>query len=121
MQTIAVAPGLKPAASVIASGTKSWGSAPTTCTATGSTPCRDSTPNYFFECVAWVAYLPIGINLAGGYPWGWATLIAPVTMYWLLVHVSGIPPLEAHMLRSRPEPFRAYQARVRAFWPVPKS
>ena len=42
-------------------------------------------------------------------------------MYWLLVHVSGIPPLEAHMLRSRPEAFAAYQKRVRAFWPIPKA
>jgi steroid 5-alpha reductase family enzyme len=77
-------------------------------------------PNYFFEWLAWLAYLPIGIHLAGGYPWGWATLIAPLLMYWLLVRVSGIPPLEAHMLRSRPEAFRAYQARVRAFWPIPR-
>ena len=41
-------------------------------------------------------------------------------MYWLLVHVSGIPLLEAHMLRSRGDAFRAYQARVRAFWPLPR-
>jgi steroid 5-alpha reductase family enzyme len=38
-------------------------------------------------------------------------------MYWLLVHVSGIPPLEAHMLRSRGVQFRRYQERVNAFWP----
>ena len=38
-------------------------------------------------------------------------------MYWLLVHVSGIPPLEAHMLRSRKDAFRDYQGRVSAFWP----
>jgi steroid 5-alpha reductase family enzyme len=37
----------------------------------------------------------------------------------LLVHVSGIPPLEAHMLRSRGDAFRLYQARVNAFWPGP--
>ena len=41
-------------------------------------------------------------------------------MYWLLVHVSGVPPLEAHMLRSRGDAFRDYQRRVRAFWPIPK-
>jgi steroid 5-alpha reductase family enzyme len=45
-----------------------------------------------------------------------------VFMYWLLVHVSCIPPLEAHMLRSRGEQFRRYQARVNAFWPgAPKA
>ncbi|HEY4199590.1 MAG TPA: DUF1295 domain-containing protein [Devosiaceae bacterium] len=74
-------------------------------------------PNYFFEWLAWIAY-PL---FALGYGWGWLALAAPAMMYWLLVHVSGIPPLEAHMLRSRPAAFRAYQQRVRAFWPVPRS
>lgn len=76
-------------------------------------------PNYFFEWLAWTAYPLIAIDLTGSYGWGWVALIAPVLMYWLLVHVSGIPPLEAHMLRSRPDAFRAYQARVNAFWPGP--
>jgi steroid 5-alpha reductase family enzyme len=41
-------------------------------------------------------------------------------MYWLLVHVSGIPPLEDHMLRSRGQKFRALQRRVNAFFPGPR-
>jgi steroid 5-alpha reductase family enzyme len=41
-------------------------------------------------------------------------------MYWLLVHVSGIPPLEEHMLKSRGEKFRALQSRVNAFFPGPR-
>jgi steroid 5-alpha reductase family enzyme len=76
-------------------------------------------PNYFFEWLAWLAYVVIGIDTSGGYAWGWITMTGPVLMYWLLVHVSGIPPLEAHMLRSRGEQFRRYQARVNAFWPGP--
>ena len=40
-------------------------------------------------------------------------------MYWLLVHVSGIPPLEEHMLEPRGDAFRAYQARTNAFFPAP--
>lgn len=75
-------------------------------------------PNYFFEWLYWLAYVPIG--LAGGWSWGWLTLAAPALMYWLLVHVSGIPPLEAHMLRSRGDRFRHYQRQVRAFWPLPR-
>lgn len=77
-------------------------------------------PNYFFEWLSWLAYAAIAIDLGGGHPWGYAALAAPVFMYWLLVHVSGIPPLEAHMLRSRPRAFRDYQARVNAFWPGPR-
>jgi steroid 5-alpha reductase family enzyme len=41
-------------------------------------------------------------------------------MYWLLVHVSGVPPLEDHMLRSRGEKFRALQTHVNAFFPGPR-
>jgi steroid 5-alpha reductase family enzyme len=76
-------------------------------------------PNYFFEWLVWVAFALIAIAPAGHYPWGWFGLAAPVLMYALLVHVSGIPPLEAHMLRSRGDAFRAYQSRVNAFWPGP--
>jgi len=34
-----------------------------------------------------------------------------------LVHVSGIPPLEEHMLQTRGQAFRDYQARTNAFFP----
>jgi steroid 5-alpha reductase family enzyme len=74
-------------------------------------------PNYFFEWLGWLAYAVIAIDLAGAYPLGWLALGGPLLMYWLLVHVSGIPPLESHMLRSRGAAFRAYQRRVNAFWP----
>jgi steroid 5-alpha reductase family enzyme len=74
-------------------------------------------PNYFFQWLGWLAYAVIAIDLTGGYLWGWIALSGPALMYWLLVYASGIPPLEAHMLRSRGDPFRAYQARVNAFWP----
>jgi steroid 5-alpha reductase family enzyme len=40
-------------------------------------------------------------------------------MYWILVHVTGIPPLEAQMLLSRGERYRDYQARTRAVCPLP--
>jgi steroid 5-alpha reductase family enzyme len=76
-------------------------------------------PNYFFEWLAWVAYPLFAIELGGGYPWGWLALSGPICMYWLLVHVSGIPPLEQQMLRSRGAAYRAYQARVSRFIPLP--
>jgi len=76
-------------------------------------------PNYFFEWFGWLAYPLLAIDFSGVYPWGFAALLGPACMYWLLVYVSGIPPLEAHMLERRGEPFRAYQARTSAFFPVP--
>jgi steroid 5-alpha reductase family enzyme len=78
-------------------------------------------PNYFFEWFGWLAYPVIAISPdhVFPYPWGWATLLAPVFMYWILVHVTGIPPLEAQMLRSRGERYRDYQSRTSAFFPLP--
>ncbi|MGC8475969.1 MAG: DUF1295 domain-containing protein [Acetobacteraceae bacterium] len=75
-------------------------------------------PNYFFEFLGWCCW-PL-LAIAPGYPWGWLALAAPALMYVLLVHVSGIPPLEAAMLRSRGDRYRAYQARTRPFLPLPK-
>ena len=77
-------------------------------------------PNYFFEWLCWLSYPLIAIDLSPANSLGWITLLAPACMYWVLVHVSGVPPLEAHMLRTRGEQFRALQARTRAFFPFPK-
>jgi len=76
-------------------------------------------PNYFFEWLCWLAYPIVAIDLAGNNPLGPLALLAPLTMYWILVNVSGVPPLEAHMLRTRGPAFRAYQARTSAFFPLP--
>lgn len=75
-------------------------------------------PNYFFEWLYWCSW-PL-MALTGPSPFAWAALLAPALMYWLLVHASGIPPLEEHMLRSRGEKFRALQRRVNAFFPGPR-
>jgi steroid 5-alpha reductase family enzyme len=74
-------------------------------------------PNYFFECLAWCAYpfFAIGPN----YPTGFLALLGPVAMIWLLTRVSGIPPLEREMLLDRGDAYRAYQARVSPFIPLP--
>jgi steroid 5-alpha reductase family enzyme len=74
-------------------------------------------PNYFFEWLGWLAY-PI-IALSPAHPWTWVSLAAPAIMYWVLVHVSGIPPLEAQMLHSRRDRYRAYQSRTSRFFPLP--
>lgn len=76
-------------------------------------------PNYFFEWLSWLAYPIIAIDFSGQNVFGLIALAAPVCMYWVLVHVSGIPPLEEHMLKSRGEAFREYQKRTRAFFPLP--
>jgi steroid 5-alpha reductase family enzyme len=72
-------------------------------------------PNYFFEFLGWCAWPLFGF----GWSWGWAALVAPVWMYWLLVYVSGIPPLEKVMLESRGDAWREYESRTSPFWPLP--
>ena len=54
-------------------------------------------PNYFFECVHWVAYIALSV----GTSWGWFTLLPPVLMAWLLLKLSGIPLLEESMAKRR--------------------
>lgn len=76
-------------------------------------------PNYFFEWLAWCAWPVFAISLSGAWPWGWLALTGPAYIYWLLTQVSGVPLLEAHMRRSRPEAFAAYAARTSAFFPRP--
>lgn len=74
-------------------------------------------PNYFFQWLGWAGYAVIAIGPLGDWGRGWAAIAGPAFMYWLLVYVSGIPPLEAHMMRSRGIAFAAYANRVNAFWP----
>lgn len=65
--------------------------------------CRDGLwrysrhPNYFFECVHWLAYVP----LAWGAPWAWTVAIAPLVMAFLLTRLSGMPMLEAEMAKRK--------------------
>ena len=74
-------------------------------------------PNYFFQWFGWLAYPVIAIT--PGHPWGFAALAAPLFMFWILNYVTGVPPLEEQMARSRGEAWRAYQARTSRFFPLP--
>jgi len=74
-------------------------------------------PNYFFEWFGWLAYPVIGLSVHA--PWCLSTLLAPIFMYWILVYVTGIPPLEEQMLRSRGQRYRDYQLRTSRFFPLP--
>lgn len=76
-------------------------------------------PNYFFEWLCWLSYPLLAIDLGGNYPFGYGAVLAPLCIYWLLTRVSGIPPLEAHMLRTRGKSFETYQRRTSPFFPWP--
>jgi steroid 5-alpha reductase family enzyme len=76
-------------------------------------------PNYFFEWLGWLAYAVIAIGPAGERPVAWLSLVGPAFMFVLLRFVSGVPPTEAAMAKSRGAVLARYQARVSPFFPLP--
>jgi len=76
-------------------------------------------PNYLFEWLGWFAYPAFALDLTGAYPQGWWAFLAPAVMFSVLRYGTGVPPLEAHMLRTRGQAFRDYSARVPVFLPLP--
>jgi steroid 5-alpha reductase family enzyme len=76
-------------------------------------------PNYLFEWLGWCAYPVMAIDLTGSNRQGWWALVAPALMFAVLRFGTGVPPLEAHMARTRGAAWRAYCARVPIFFPRP--
>jgi steroid 5-alpha reductase family enzyme len=75
-------------------------------------------PNYFFEWMHWWSYVLLAITG----PWGWVTILAPLSMWHFIVNVTGIPPTEKQALKSRGAAYRRYQQTTSAFFPwFPKS
>ena len=77
-------------------------------------------PNYFFEWLGWFAYPVMAIDFTGTYGWGFLALGAPALMYYVLIRYTGLPSLDAHMVRTRGDAWRAYVARTHALVPLPK-
>lgn len=71
-------------------------------------------PNYFGEALLWWGFWIFALDA----PWGWATVFAPALMTFLLVKVSGVAMLDAHMAANRPE-YAGYMRRTSGFLPLP--
>jgi len=75
-------------------------------------------PNYFFEWVHWWAYVVMAVGLPLT---NWLlTWIAPITMGWALLKVTGIPLAEQQAVRSRGNDYRDYQrttTKLIPWWP----
>ena len=67
-------------------------------------------PNYFGEAVLWWGLWLYGV----GQPYGWASIVAPLGMTFLLVRVSGVAMLDAHLGATKPG-YSDYVQRTSAF------
>jgi steroid 5-alpha reductase family enzyme len=72
-------------------------------------------PNYFFEWLVWVAFFVFALPA----PAGWLAAIAPASILYLLLRVTGIPMAEEQSLRSKGDAYRRYQQTTSAFVPLP--
>ena len=71
-------------------------------------------PNYFGDaCVWWGLFL-----CAADTPLGWATVLSPLAMTYLLVNGSGKPMLERQLKEAKPG-YAEYVARTSGFLPLP--
>ena len=73
-------------------------------------------PNYFFQWLYWLGIACLAIRFDGEGIVGYLALIGPIMIYWLLIKISGIPPLEKHMVETRKQAYIDYQLRVPAFF-----
>lgn len=55
-------------------------------------------PNYFAEAVLWWG----SWLCATSEPWGWASILAPLLMTFLLLEVSGVAMLDAQLTATKP-------------------
>jgi len=70
-------------------------------------------PNYFFQSVTWLAYALI----ATAAPFGYLGFLSVALILYLIVFVTGIPPIEERALKTRGEDFRRYQRETSPFVP----
>jgi steroid 5-alpha reductase family enzyme len=70
-------------------------------------------PNYFGEACIWWSYYLFAVATGG-----WWTILSPILMTFLILHVSGIALLERDIVKRRPA-YRDYIRQTNAFFPGP--
>jgi steroid 5-alpha reductase family enzyme len=70
-------------------------------------------PNYFFQFMIWVSVLIFALAS----PYGWISVVCPLTIFYLIWKVTGIPMTEEQSLRTKGDAFREYQRTTSVFVP----
>lgn len=73
-------------------------------------------PNYFFQLMIWISVLIFAL----GSPYGWISIVCPLTIGFLIFKVTGIPMTEEQAIRSKGDAYKEYQRTTSAFIPLPK-
>lgn len=68
-------------------------------------------PNYFGEVTQWWGIYCMALSV----PYGWLTIISPLTITFLILYVSGIPMLEKQFENNKD--FQQYKKETSAFFP----
>jgi steroid 5-alpha reductase family enzyme len=70
-------------------------------------------PNYFFQFMIWISVLIFAIPS----PYGWISVICPLSIGYLIFKVTGIPMTEEQAVRSKGEAYKEYQRTTSSFAP----
>jgi steroid 5-alpha reductase family enzyme len=73
-------------------------------------------PNYFFQLMLWISVFIFAL----GSPYGWISIVCPLTIGFLIFKVTGIPMTEEQAIRSKGDAYREYQRTTSVFVPLPK-
>lgn len=70
-------------------------------------------PNYFFQFMIWVSVFIFALPS----PYGWISVICPLSIGYLIFKVTGIPMTEEQAVRSKGQLYMEYQRTTSAFVP----
>jgi steroid 5-alpha reductase family enzyme len=73
-------------------------------------------PNYFFQFMIWISVLIFALPS----PYGWISVVCPLSIAYLIFKVTGIPMTEEQAIRSKGDAYKEYQRTTSAFIPLPK-
>ncbi|MCS6983904.1 MAG: DUF1295 domain-containing protein [Leptospiraceae bacterium] len=70
-------------------------------------------PNYFFEILVWWSYALYAISA----PFGYLAILAPITIMYFILRITGIPANEEQNMRSKGAQYLLYQQRTNKLIP----